>query len=55
MPVKRRADKGGRLDEYRREMLRDGPHAMLLAGCGYLGEVWPAITQRPHPRSIRSS
>jgi hypothetical protein len=20
-------------------MLRDGPHAMLLAGCGYLGEV----------------
>ena len=39
MPIKRRTDKGRHLDEYRREMLRDGPHAVLLAGCGYLGEV----------------
>jgi hypothetical protein len=39
MPIKKRIDKGRHLDEYRREMLRDGPHAMLLAGCGYLGEV----------------
>ena len=33
MPIKRRADKGRHLDEYRREMLKDGPEAMLLAGC----------------------
>jgi hypothetical protein len=39
MPIKKRIDKGRHLDEYRREMLKDGPHAMLLAGCGYLGEV----------------
>ena len=39
MPIKKRTDKGRHLDEYRREMLKDGPEAMLLAGCGYLGEV----------------
>jgi hypothetical protein len=39
MPVKKRTDKGRHLDEYRPEMLRDGPHAIPLAGCGYLGEV----------------
>ena len=33
MPIKRRTDKGRHLDEYRREMLKDGPGAMLLAGC----------------------
>ena len=35
MPIKRRTDKGRHLDEYRREMLKDGPEAMLLAG------LWP--------------
>jgi hypothetical protein len=39
MPVKKRTHKGRHLDEYRREMLRHGPEAMLLAGCGYLGEA----------------
>ena len=39
MPIKKRTDKSRHLDEYRREMLKDGPEAMLLAGCGYLGEV----------------
>ncbi len=39
MPIKRRLNKGRHLDEYRTEMLRHGPEAMLLAGCGYLGEV----------------
>jgi len=39
MPIKKRTNKGRHLDEYRREMLKDGPEAMLLAGCGYLGEV----------------
>ena len=39
MPLKKRIDKGRHLDAYRREMLQDGPHATLLAGCGYLGEV----------------
>ena len=39
MPIKKRTDKGRHLDAYRREMLHDGPDAMLLAGCGYLAEV----------------
>ena len=39
MPIKKRTDKGRHLDAYRREMLHDGPDAILLAGCGYLGEV----------------
>jgi hypothetical protein len=37
--MKRRTDKGRHLDEYHREMLKDGPDAMQLAGCGYLSEV----------------
>ena len=41
MPVKRRLDKSRRLDDYRLEMLRDGPSSMLLAGAGYLAEAGP--------------
>lgn len=39
MPMKRRIDKSRHLDKYRREMLRDGPDAMLIAGAGYLAEA----------------
>jgi hypothetical protein len=41
MPIKRRLQKGRHLDAYRLEMLRHGPEAMLLAGCGYLAEAGP--------------
>lgn len=53
MPIKKRTDKGRHLDEYRREMLRDGPHAVLLAGCGYLGEVMAShfATATPEQRA----
>jgi hypothetical protein len=53
MPIKKRTDKGRHMDEYRREMLRDGPHAMLLAGCGYLGEVMAShfATATPEQRA----
>ena len=53
MPIKKRTDKGRHLDEYRREMLKDGPEAMLLAGCGYLGEVMAShfVTATPEQRA----
>lgn len=53
MPIKKRIDKGRHLDEYRREMLRHGPEAMLLAGCGYLGEVMAShfATATPEQRA----
>ena len=34
MPVKKRIEKGRFLDASRRQLLRDGPEAMLFAGCG---------------------
>lgn len=53
MPIKKRIDKGRHLDAYRREMLLNGHEAMLLAGCGYLGEVMAShfATATPEQRA----
>jgi hypothetical protein len=49
VPVKQRNNKSRHLDAYRLEMLRDGPDAMLLAGCGYLGEAGAGIFATASP------
>ena len=36
MPIKRRANKSRRLDEFRVQQLLEGPDACLIAGVGYL-------------------
>jgi hypothetical protein len=54
MPVKRRLDKSRHLDAYRREMLRYGPHSVLIAGVGYLAEVGAGIFATATPEQQRA-
>jgi len=54
MPVKRRLDKRGGLDDYRRQELLEGPGGHQLAGVGYLGPFKAAAFDQLGPEDQAS-
>lgn len=54
MPIKRRLDKRGGLDDYHRQQLLEGPDACLVVGVGYLAR-FPTVDFDALPEEQREA